>query len=90
MDLTTRILLEKYQPNSPLLQVVVSEPEPVEVEKTSITMEELLLKVRSELLTKWGLDPEGRHLFADDIVTLATVQKCKEYTVIDLPEEWAV
>ncbi len=86
IDLTTRMLLEKYQPNSPLLQVVVSESEPVEVQKASITMEELLFQVRDEMLTSWGLDPEGRHLFADDIVALASIEKCSDYNVTDMPK----
>ncbi|WP_207265145.1 hypothetical protein [Pseudomonas sp. GW101-3H06] len=87
LDHTTRILLEKYQPDSPLLQVEVSEPEPVEVEKASITMEELAMKVRSEMLTSWGLNPDERHAFADETVAWATVLKCKEYNVTDLPPE---
>lgn len=86
IDLTTRILLEKYRPNSPLLQEV-PEPEPVEVEKASITMEELFLKVRSDLLTGWGLDPEERHVFADQTVAWTTVLKCREYNVTDMPPE---
>lgn len=86
IDLTTRILLEKYQPNSSLLQ----ESEPVEVEKASITMEELLFQVRADMLRSWGLDPKDRHEFADSIVAGATVQKCSEYNVINIPEGWAV
>ncbi|KEX94610.1 hypothetical protein HA62_06695 [Pseudomonas putida] len=88
IDLTTRILLEKYQPDSPLLQVESAESEPVEVEKPSITMQELVLKVRSEMLTDWGLDPTERHAWADQTVAAwAAVFKCKEYNVIDLPPE---
>ena len=84
IDKTYEILLRKFRPDSPLLQV--QEPEPVEVQKTAITLEELLLQVRSDMLSSWGLNPEHRHWFADDIVALATVQKCSEYNVIDMPE----
>ena len=78
IDKTTRILLEKYAPNDPRLTEVV-------VEKTSITVEDLLLQVRGELLAGWGLDPSGRHEFADDIVGLLAVEKSAEFNVTGLP-----
>ena len=81
-DLTFEILKAKYA-NSPL--VVVREPEPVEVQKTSITLEELWLQVRSEVLSSYGLNPKGRHAFADSIVASQVLQKCSEYNVIDMP-----
>lgn len=90
IDLTTRILLEKYQPDSPLLQVEVAEPEPVEVVKASITMEELVLKVREELLTSWGADPEERHAWADKTVAWTAKYKASEYDVTDLPKDWLI
>lgn len=83
IDKTYRILLERYMPDSPLL--VVQEPEPVEVQKAAITLENLLLQVRSEMLSSWGLDPEDRHSFVDDIVAMAAVQKCTEFNVINMP-----
>ena len=90
-DLTYEILKAKYA-NSPLVvirepePVEVVEPEPVEAEKASITMEELVLKVRSEMLTEWGLDPKERHAWADQTVaSWVAVFKCKEYNVTDLP-----
>jgi hypothetical protein len=85
-DLTYEILKAKYAPDSLLQQVEVAEPESVEVEKTSITMEELLFKVRSDYLTSCGLDPKDRHEFADQIVAWATVHKCSEYNVTNMPE----
>jgi len=84
MDRTYEILLRKYQPDSPLLQV--PEPETVEVQKTAITLEELLIQTRSEMLSSWGLDPEGRHSFADSSVALAVLQKCHEYNTTNMPE----
>jgi hypothetical protein len=84
IDKTYEILLRKFQPDSPLLQV--QDPEPMEVRKASITLKELMLQVRDEMLTSWGLDPKGRHLFADDIVALATIEKCSEYNVTDMPK----
>ena len=86
IDRTYEILKAKYAPDSLLQQVEVSEPEPVEVEKVSITLEELLLQVRSEMLSSWGLNPEGRNSFADDVVALATLQKCSEYNVTNMPD----
>lgn len=85
IDRTYEILLRKFQPDSPLLHA--QEPEPVEVQKAAITLEELWLQVRSELLTSWGFDPKGRHEFADGIVASQTLQKCSEYNVIDMPED---
>jgi len=82
LDLTTRFLLEKYQPDNPLLQ----ECEPAEVEKAAITVEELLFTVRAEMLSAWGFDPKDRHAFADNIVARAAIEKCSEYNVINLPE----
>lgn len=87
IDLTTRILLEKYQPDSPLLQEV-PESKAIEVEKVSITMEELVLEIPSELLTGWGLDPEERHAFADQTAVWTAIHKCEEYNVTDIPMEW--
>ena len=91
LDSTTRILMQKYQPTNPLLQWAnqprTEEPGSVEVEKASITMEELVLKVRNEMLTSWGLDPKERHEWADETVAWTTaVFKCKEYNVTDMPE----
>lgn len=83
-DLTYEILKAKYGGGLPSL---VPEPELVEVEKESITIEELLFKVRSDYLTTCGLDPEDRHEFADKIVAYATIQKCREYNVTNMPEE---
>lgn len=85
-DLTYEILKAKYASDSLLQQVEVVEPESVEVEKTAITMEELLFKVRSDMLSSWGLDPKDRHEFADQIVAWATVHKCSEYNVTNMPE----
>ncbi|MNN61002.1 hypothetical protein D3C81_1762160 [compost metagenome] len=58
----------------------------MEVEKASITMEELLFQVRADMLRSWGLDPKDRHQFADSIAARATIQKCSEYNVINMPE----
>jgi hypothetical protein len=86
IDKTYEILLRKFQPDSPLLQV--QDPEPVEVRKASITLKELMLQVRDEMLTSWGLDPTERHAWADQTVAgWVAVFKCKEYNVIDLPPE---
>jgi hypothetical protein len=85
-DLTYEILKAKYAPDSLLQQVEVAEPEPVGVEKTAITLEELLLQVRNDMLSSWGLDPEHHHSFADDVVAMATVRKCNEYNVTNMPD----
>ena len=82
-DLTYEILKAKYAPDSSPVQV--KEPEPVEVQKAAITLEQLIIKVRHELLTSWGLDSSGRHEFADDIVALTAIQQLSEYNVTDLP-----
>jgi hypothetical protein len=85
IDHTFEILKAKYAPDS-VRQVEVSQPETVEEQKTVITLEELLLKVRSDMLSSWGLDPKGRHEFADGIVARETIHKCGEFDVIDMPE----
>ncbi|WP_448144685.1 hypothetical protein [Pseudomonas silesiensis] len=79
--------MERHDPTNPLLQWVIQPVEPVEVEvqKASITLEQLIIKVRHELLTSWGLDASGRHEFADDIVALTAIQRLAEYNVTDLP-----
>ncbi|MDQ0121540.1 hypothetical protein J2W17_000477 [Pseudomonas lini] len=89
LESTTRILTERYDPTNPLLQWVIHpgevEPDPVEVQKAAITLEQLIIKVRHELLTSWGLDASGRHEFADDIVALTAIQQLSGYNVTDLP-----
>lgn len=90
LDKCTEMLMRRYEPSNPLLEWAnlprAEEPEQVVLQKTNITLEELLLKVRSDMLSSWGLNPEDRHSFADDIVALATVQKCREYNVTNMPE----
>lgn len=87
LESTTRILMERYDPTNPLLQWVIHPEavEPVEVQKASITLEQLIIKVRHELLSSWGLDSSGRHEFADDIVALTAIQQLSQYNVTDLP-----
>lgn len=85
IDHTFEILKAKYAPDS-ILQVEVSQSETVEVQKTAITLEELLLKVRSDMLSSWGLDVAHRHSFADEIVALTAVQKCSEYNITNMPD----
>ena len=84
IDKTYRILLERYMPDSPLL--VAQEVEPLDVQKTAITLEQLWLQVRSEVLSSYGLDPKGRYAFAGSRVASQVLQKCSEYNVIDMPE----
>lgn len=91
LDKCTEFLMRRYDPANPLLEWANQSnssllQEPVEVQKTSITLKELLVQVRDEMLASWGLNPDDRHLFADDIVAYATLQKCKEYNVIDMPK----
>ncbi|ANJ57437.1 hypothetical protein PMA3_20650 [Pseudomonas silesiensis] len=81
-DLTYEILKAKYA-SSPLVEV--QESHPIEVQKTSITLEELWLQVRSEVLCSYGLDAKGRHAFADSIVESQVLQKFSEYNVTDMP-----
>lgn len=42
--------------------------------------------VRSDMLTSWGLDPDGRHESLDAVVFIAAVQKAADYIVIDMPK----
>jgi hypothetical protein len=84
-DLTYEILKAKYASNNSPVQVTEPEIGEVEVQKASITLEQLIIKVRHDLLTSWGLDASGRHEFADDIVALTAIQRLAEYNVTDLP-----
>lgn len=80
MDLTTRILLEKYAPNDPRLTEVVvekqadgsSEEDLALLEFYGVTAEEVMRK-REHLFKSWGLDTAKRYANFDEIIAIAVM-----------------